>query len=357
MKLFSDKNVYVLHKWFGLIGGLFLLMLSLTGIVLLYSEPLDRALNPELTQVMPAGQRLSVDSLLNVVKKQYPQAKINGLLLQTENPDWAVVVEASVERKRLIITQNPYSGIVLGSREREQTLHRQILKIHEHLTIGDWGHFILLIVGFCLLGLVATGLWYYRRSLLGVFKIGVRQRNLYLKNSDLHKLVGVCAFLFLLVIGGTGTFMHWEKVERMFDEEPKRSEPPAAAIATANQASAPLEMLVKKAATIVPNFVAQYVAFPRDGQGPIAVRGRRPESNRLLGKFTTEVLFDAQSGELKGVENQEDKDFEAKIEGSMEQIHFGKYGGWFSRLVYALGSLGLAAMTITGFVIWWKKRR
>jgi uncharacterized iron-regulated membrane protein len=354
MTLFSDKNVYNLHKWFGLIGGLFMLMLSLTGVLLLYSEPLDRALNPALTQVTPAGQRLSVDSLLNIVKKQYPEAEIGNILLQTEAPDLAIVTEASVDKKRILVHQNPYTGLVLGSRERNQTLHRKILVIHEHLTIGDWGHFILFIVGVCLLGLVVTGLWYYRRSLLDVFKVGVRQRNTYLKNSDLHKLVGFCGFLFLLVMGGTGTFMHWEKVEKMFDDEQKRPESSAAITPTAN---APLEMLIQKATASVPGFVPQQIVFARHAQQPTAVRGTRPQSNRLLGKFTTEVLFDAQSGEQQGIVHKEDQDLEVNLEASMEQIHFGQYGGWFVRLLYALGSSGLATMTITGFMIWWKKRK
>lgn len=355
MQLFSDKNVYALHKWFGLISGLFLVMLSLTGIVLLYSNSIDRALNPALTQVVPTNGRLSVDSLLNVVRKHHAKAEMSGILLQTENPEWAVVTEIVADKKRVFVYQNPYTGRILGERERNKTLHRQILVIHEHLTIGDWGHFILFIVGLCLLGLVVTGLWYYRRSLLGVFKIGVRQRNSYLKNSDLHKLVGVCAFLFLLVMGSTGTFMHWEKVERLFGEKPKRPEPTtAAASPTAN---APLQTLIEKATASVPNFVPQFVALPREGSNPIAVRGTRPESNRLLGKFGTEVLFNAQTGQLQAIENQEDKEFEAKIEGSMEQIHFGQFGGWFIRLLYSLGSLGLATMSVTGLVIWWKKRK
>jgi uncharacterized iron-regulated membrane protein len=361
LQLFSDKNVYTLHKWFGLISGLFLLMLSLTGIILLYDESLDRMFNPGLTQVAPAGDRLSPDSLLNVVKKQFPTAKIGGLLLQTQHPNWATVADVSEGKKRLLVHQNPYTGAVLGSRENDKTLHRQILKIHEHLTIGPWGHFILFIVGLCFIGLVVTGLWYYRRSLFGVYKVGIRKTNTYIYNADLHKLTGVSIFLFLLVMGGTGTFMHWEKVERLFGEEEGERRRPEAPImapetkATASTEAYTLETLIQKASAEVPNFVPQFVAMPREPQDPIAIRGSRPESKRILGKFNTEVSFDSRNGKLLEVKHKEDGDFEANLEASIEQIHFGKYGGWISQLIYALGSLGLAIMAFTGYVIWLRK--
>ncbi len=365
MQLFSDKNVYFLHKWFGLISGLFLLLLSLTGIILLYDEALNRMFNPALTQVTPAEHRLAVDELLGNVKKEFPTAEIGGILLQPKHANWSAVAEVSEGKKRMFVYVNPFTGKVLGSQLGDQTIHRKILKIHEHLTIGPVGHLILFIVGLCFLGLVVTGLWYYRRSLLSVFRIWVRRGDTYVFNADLHKLTGISIFLFLLVMGGTGTFMHWEKVERFFGEEERRPEggrPEGKAKKTAlPEETAPadftIESLVQKTTSLVPNFTPFFVALPRGGDDAIAIRGKRPESNPLLGKFNTEIQFDAKTGAMKGIEHKEDKDFEESVEASMEQIHFGKYGGWISRLIYALGSLGLAVMSLTGYMIWWTKGR
>lgn len=359
MSLFSDKNVYTLHKWFGVISGLFLLMLSLTGVILLYDESIDQLMNPGLTQVKPAPSRLSVDSSIQLVKKEFPTAELSGVLLQSRKPKLANVVEITQGKTRILVHQNPYTGQILGSRERDKTLHRRILVLHEHLTIGPWGHFILFFVGLCLLGLVLTGLWYYRRSLLTVFKIGVRRGNSQRLNADLHKLTGVSIFLFLLLMGGTGTFMHWEKVERLFGEEEERPAPPPSVAPKAS--SLPTETFsfdqsIQKAIAAVPHFTPEYLAFSKDGS-PYAVRGSRPESKQILGKFNTEVLFDAHSGELLSVAHKEDRDLEANFEASIEQLHFGKYGGWISQLIYAIGGLGLAVMAFTGYVIWLKKQK
>lgn len=360
MQLLADKNVYALHKWFGVISGLFMLLLSVTGIILLYDESLDQMMNPALTQVKPEGQRLSVDSLLQIVKKEFPKAELSGVVLQRNKPKLATIVDLNDGKTRLYVHQNPYTGQILGSRERDKTLHRRVLVLHEHLTIGPWGHFILFIAGLCLLGLVVTGVWYYRRSLLKVFSMGVRRGNSYVLNSDLHKLSGVSIFLFLLLMGGTGTFMHWEKVERLFGEEEGRpGPPPPAAPAKSpsdNAESVAYEPLIQKAIAAVPNFSPGYLALSKGPGEPNAVRGDRPESKRILGKFNTEVLFDANTGELLTVAHKEDRDFEANFEASIEQLHFGKYGGWISKLIYAIGGLGLAVMAFTGYVMWLKKK-
>ena len=356
MNLLSDKNIYALHKWFGLVSGLFLLMLSLTGIVLLFDDELDATLNPQIVKVTPAAQRRPMAELRAIIEQKYPEAQINSTKWQSENPEIAFLNEIQLGKKRLMVHQNQYTGAITGERERNNLLVRKILMLHEHLTIGEWGHFILLLVGLCLLGLVATGLWYYRRSLFGVFKIGVRQRNAYLKNSDLHKLTGVTAFAFLIVMGVTGSFMHWEKVEKMFDKPQEREDNSTdKPLIIRQMAIQNIDSLLVVSTVAVAGFVPQEVRYPKAQGDAVVVRGSRPESNRFFGELNTSIDFTANSAPQ--ITHKEDADLEANLEASMEQIHFGKFWGVWSRVLYAIGSFGLSAMTITGFVIWWKKRK
>ncbi|MEZ4900533.1 MAG: PepSY-associated TM helix domain-containing protein [Spirosomataceae bacterium] len=84
--------------------------------------------------------------------------------------------------------------------------------------------------------------------------------------------------------------------------------------------------------------------------------GTRPESVRLFGKLNSKVDFDATTNRLVGIEHLEDGDIELKMERSFEQLHFGQYGGWFTKVLYALGGFCLSVISLTGFVIWFKKR-
>jgi uncharacterized iron-regulated membrane protein len=352
-----DKTVYSFHKWFGLVAGLFILMLSLTGIVLLFDDETDAALNADLVKVTPGNVKLPFDSLLTNIKAKYPTATLNFTDLAIGEPARTVMTAISVGRERTWVHQNPYTGVIVGERPFDGVFVKQILRIHEHLTIGDSGHAILLLVGLSLIGLVVTGVWYYRKSLLSVFSIGIRNRTTYLKYSDLHKLIGVMSFVFLFIIAVTGSFMHWEKVERLFGEgPPRRREEAKFEPLKAADLNVDIDKALAATAKQIAGFEAISVGYPKSKDEPLAIRGNRPETNRLIAKFGVEVEVDALSGKITKTEYSEDANTEKKIEGFMEQAHFGKFGGLFSKLIYALGSLGLSVMTISGFVIWWKKK-
>jgi uncharacterized iron-regulated membrane protein len=352
-----DKTVYSFHKWFGLVAGVFILMLSLTGIVLLFDDETDAALNADLVKVTSASTKLPLDSLLTNIKAKYPAATINFTKLTTNEPDRATMTALSVGRERLWVHQNPYTGTIIGERPFDGVFVKKILGIHEHLTLGETGHAILLIVGLSLIGLVLTGVWYYRKSLLSVFKIGIRTKTNYLRYSDLHKLIGVSSFVFLFIMGVTGSFMHWEKVERLFGDGPPRREESKSEPLKAAELNIDIDKALAEASAQIKGFEPVMLNYPKSKDEPLTIRGNRPETNRLLDKFGTVLKIDVASGKIIAIEHSEEADTEHKIEGFMEQAHFGKFGGLFTKLLYALGSLGLSVMSISGFVIWWKKNK
>ncbi|GHB71079.1 PepSY-associated TM helix domain-containing protein [Persicitalea jodogahamensis] len=355
-----DNLVYAIHKWCGLIAGLFILMLSITGAMLVFNDEIDTATNADMVKVNPEGQRLSTDALIQSLVQQLPDASLSSTLLYPGEPDRAPMTQLRLGDKNWWVYQNPATGAVLGKREPNETFMKVILHVHEHLTLGQTGHAILLVVGIALILMVVTGVWYYRKSLFSVFKIGVRNRNTYLVNSDLHKLTGVLSFIFLLLMAVTGSFMHWEKVERMF--EPKeapaaaRAEEPQVEPAAPDYTQLSLVRGLQIAEKSISDFTPAQIRYPKAADGNVVIAGTRPESNRLLGVYTSSVEINPASGEVVKVEHAEDRDFEANAEAFMEQVHFGHYGGIVIQLFYALGGIGLGIMTITGFVIWWKKR-
>ncbi len=355
-----DNFVYAVHKWCGLVAGLFIMMLSSTGTLLLFNDEIDTATNAEMVKVSAEGPRLSADQLVTALVQKYPDASLSSTIVYPGAPDRAPMTQLRQDGKNWWVYQDPATGAVLGQREPNETLMKQILHIHEHLTLGQSGHAILLVVGIALILLVVTGVWYYRASLLSVFKIGVRNRNTYLANSDLHKLVGVLSFLFLLLMAVTGSFMHWEKVEQMFEPEPAaatKPEAPKSDPVAPNYTKLSLAKSLQIAEKAIPNFTPAQIKYPKVAGGNVVIAGTRPESNRLLGVYTSSVEINPASGEVVKVEHAEDGDFEANAEAMVEQIHFGHYGGLLTQLLYGLGGMGLGTMTVTGFVIWWKKRK
>ncbi|AEI51828.1 PepSY-associated TM helix domain-containing protein [Runella slithyformis] len=353
----SDKTVFAWHSWLGLIVGLFSLFLSITGILLLFSDEIDAALSPELLNVQPAPKRFPADSMLSTLQHTYPQAVLIETHLNTSHPGRAVVTELILDGESQLVYWNPYTNQLNGLRKKEDVWKNSILEWHEELTAGDVGHVFLFIVGLALLGSVLTGVWYYRKSLLKVFTVGVRRKNTYLFNADLHKLTGVISCLFLVLMAGTGTFFHWEKIERMMGEEGEQPREVKADFSAPvlSKVKFSLDGLLRDAAQNVPDFLPEHIQYPRT-EASVVVSGTHSKSIRLLGEFNTRVVFDTGSSQFKEVIHQEDGDMEQMMEKSFEQLHYGQYGGLWSKIIYALGGLCLSALSLTGFVIWLKKK-
>ena len=326
----TDQLVYKLHRIFGLIGGLFILMLTLTGCVLLFDNAIDGWLNPDTVVVQPGGQRQPCDRVLGTLRQHYPAGQIRNLVLYPNQPDRALRADVRNGQQRLWAYVNPYTGAFLGERDAENAFVRNVHGLHEHLLappVGDW---ILFVVGLCLVGSVLSGTWYYRRSLVSVFRLGVRwnkpKRFVY---GDLHKYLGVVSLGFLLVIGATGTFFHWEQIERSLAGGPRRPRTEPANVPTVTAVDA----LLTRSRANVSGFVAEVVQFPDEPGKPLVVRGNGADANPLLGKFTSAVEFNAQSGAVTKVVRASDADAEYKFEHVFEELHFGRFGGVATKLL------------------------
>jgi len=64
-----NRWVFRIHLWAGLVSGVLLLGVSLTGVALLFAPAVDHVLNPELLRVEPGPQRVSLDAMLAAARE------------------------------------------------------------------------------------------------------------------------------------------------------------------------------------------------------------------------------------------------------------------------------------------------
>jgi uncharacterized iron-regulated membrane protein len=360
MKLFSDKKIYQYHSWLGLIGGFFILLISLTGTILTFEEEIDALLNPSLTQVNPLSNVKSIDEVVSSIRQQYPNDKILNMRIYAGEVTKSIRFEILQEREVKWVYVNPYTAQVIGDKPKESSFVRVVFEFHEHLLMGFVGHIILGIIGICLFGSALTGLIYYRKSLFKVFSIGVRfSKSAAIVNADLHKLLGVTALVFVFVMSATGIFFHFEKIERglgrmiagnknEIKEQEQKEKPDFSTFS--------LDKLLQQAQTQIKGFDLAFVRFPEYRGDNLSMRGNRPESIKIIGKFGTTIDFNTQSGQIVKVFHAEEADEEYIFEHIVEELHFGRYGGKLTKSIYFLGGLAIFVMTITGFFIWWRNR-
>ena len=76
-----------IHLTLALLSGLFLLIVSLSGAVLIYAKDLQHLIQPEKWLVTPAEKPLNFDTLINSVQTQTQQKTV--FLMPEQNPTMA----------------------------------------------------------------------------------------------------------------------------------------------------------------------------------------------------------------------------------------------------------------------------
>lgn len=351
--MLSDKIVYQLHRLSGLVGGLFILIITLTGSILVFDNQIDNLLNPSQTHIAPTGPQQPYDRLLATIGQQYPAARLRSLRLWNSSAQEAVRVDLVDQGVRKWVAMNPFTGAIVNERAADATLVRRARELHENLLLEPVGGWLMGLAGICLLGSVLTGTWYYRRSLLSVFRIGVRwNKSARIVYADIHKWLGVVALLFMLGMSATGIFFHWEQIERSIGRnERNRPAEPGLALATIR-----VDASLAGAKATIADFVPEQIDFPKPGDSTLTIRGNRPGSIRLLGRYTVSATADARSGRYLSGFDARDAGLEYIAEHTMEELHFGRWGGWFSQGLYVLLALSTAVVTLTGLFLWYLKR-
>jgi uncharacterized iron-regulated membrane protein len=204
------RALFQVHLWTGLAVGLYVVVISLTGSVLVYRSELRQYFNPEPRTVAVAGTRLSADALVAATRQAFPDAEIE-VWTDPDEPELAVtmsVEEAGGGRDLLLF--DPYTGEYLGnSLPVGWRLTTWTLDLHDNLLGGDTGRNVNGI-GAALLGvLTLTGLiiWWpgtegWRRALLVDWRANWRR-----VNWSIHSAFGFWTLLFIGMWAFTGVYL------------------------------------------------------------------------------------------------------------------------------------------------------
>ncbi|MGH9645260.1 MAG: PepSY domain-containing protein, partial [Bryobacteraceae bacterium] len=107
------KATFQVHLWSGIGLGLYVLLVSVTGSILVYRNELYRAATPDPITVAESGPRLTDEQLKGAATRAYPGYKVFAIGL-VRNPDQAVGIslKRNAELKERLF--NPYTGADLG---------------------------------------------------------------------------------------------------------------------------------------------------------------------------------------------------------------------------------------------------
>jgi uncharacterized iron-regulated membrane protein len=368
------KKIFKIHSWLGLFNGVWLLLLGLSGSLLVYYVEIDRYINSDILCVEKTGERLSVDTLYKIVRSRHPDASGTNITFfpKTENDCYSFRLYDNAKIKSNYyswdlyqVDINPYTGEIVREgyyRDFVSFLH-WLHTFHYSLQMGTPGMLIVTIAGILLFINILTGVIIYRKYILKalIFRAPVQWKNWRTGTSGLHRYIGVWSLLFNIVIFYSGLQMNWTVFDKQTwatpQAQPKNTQP-----------YANIDDIIRKTDSIFPGFKIEYFYIPYNTQfdgyineADIIASGHLPNASGIFPTSASYVAFKANSGQVTRIYNitEESKKMNAieKWNAIAYTFHVGSFWGEFSRVLYIFVGLSPGILSITGFMLWLRRKK
>ena len=350
------KRLFLFHSWLGLIAGLGLIVIGLTGSALVFKSELDALLVPALVNTPDAGKpRLGLDALVAAVKDHLPDHEIRGWQVAEKagKADQFYVTPHGTSDFKLVYV-DPSTGAPQGTpMENDATLTNWLLELHYSFLADHTGEIVAGIIATLLCALGITGVILYRNFWKTLFQLrwGKSGRMFF---SDLHKMVGISSTIFNLILGSTGA---WWNLSHILGHMIEGEDPEPPAITGPSYASTiSFDSLLAEVQKTLPGFQAQYVGLPGTPEEEISFYGSREGQGILRSPYGNGATFDPVTGALKTTEDIRKASAWNQVLDSFRPLHYGTFGGLPVKILWCLGGLAPGILAVSGAFMYFKRR-
>ena len=346
------KNfIFYIHSVAGLISGLFILLMSLSGAVLVFHAQMNGLQQPPV-KPWPL-QNITVDSGYHVIQNKFPHAQISNCVLpeNSSRPFSFFIYDSSYKNGKVAmgVFLHPQTAAVLKSSGTDNNFVNWLSKFHNSFHLGKTGEWLLGLFSLIFLLSIITGLILFRKNIVTVllFKKAVYKRN------NLHQLIGVYALLFNLMISITGFWMQRYVFKKEFyasyDYTPVLKASPA------------LPFKFDSAYTEVrksyPDFTAAVIYFAQSPAGKTNIYGSRSSNAYIHSKKFADAISLDSTGAIHKTRFINEISADDRYDIINSQLHMGRFGGMGIKIIYFVFGLTGSLLSITGFLLWVRRRK
>ncbi|MEG1025308.1 MAG: PepSY-associated TM helix domain-containing protein [Flavobacterium sp.] len=375
------KGILWLHKWLGLFSGLVVLIVSLTGCVYVFHDDLKVLFYPEkyyVAEQSPSNEvvkALPLSTLTAIAQKALPNnEEITRIdLYPAKNRTWVFRAVKTNEdaltyaayftyNKRVFV--DPYTGKVQAVENSKTEFFQLVLQLHMNLLLGKkLGHTIVSVSTILFLILTVTGLvlWWPKKWKAKTLKKGiafdfkVKWKRL---NYDLHNILGFYSLLFALLLGFTGLLFSYPSLKELYSNSFNKLD------RNESVKTISFDTVTQQDVTSLDNALV-YTLAKHPSADMMSVRLRKDEALhdiqvRLQKDRTGSYVwyyFNKEDGQISKIKNSNQAQTGDWLAGMNYDLHVGNFGGIFTKILYFLASLICASLPVTGFIIWWNKRK
>ncbi len=374
-----------LHLWFGLSVGLIVCIVSLTGTMYVFKDEIQGILRKDVLYVQASTiteKPISVELLKEKVSletnEKYPVSSVEVpldknrsyefFIYEKDKKGWNYFNEVKINK---LIYVNQYTGEILGVYDEKYDLFPILKSIHWSLLLkSDWGEYVVGIPVVLFIIMLITGiiLWWPKNRNARKSRLSFDWKNVKTwkrKNYDLHNVLGFYASFIALLISLSGIYFSYPWVKNVFNltlsgslELPKEKE-----------IKSPDSLLTKNSSIYDLTVQQTKKMYPESSSFRIPLNGKNKKGKELKnipvtvyqkdGRFSERnlIAFDKYSGKLLSNKPHQDLTNAQKYANANYDIHTGSYFGLFGKIIWFLAGLVCTSLPITGFLIWWGKRK
>ncbi|MFZ4861773.1 PepSY-associated TM helix domain-containing protein [Sphingobacterium sp. Mn56C] len=367
MKKFFLKINAWLHLWLGLVSGIIVIILSVTGCVLVFEHDFKALVyNYIHVEEQSADKQLPPSELYKKIKAVYPDKEVESVWYYGLDKS----VKAGLEDFDSILYVNPYSGEVLAAVDHDDIFHfmdeghrRLWMPRKVGRQVVGWGTLVFFIV--TVSGII---MWWpkkwNKRMVKQSFTLNWKA-SLKRINYDLHNVLGFYSLTLALLMALTGLIMAfpWMRKSVMWLSGGIPPRPKIEKVLKPADAPDPILqdalLTADKIWYKVRHEIAQF------NTEAIIIHYPEPDEETVYactdmhnGRWR-DLSFDRNSLALLPRTQKSIKDTNTAewIARSNYALHTGFIGGMPTKILYFSASLICASLPITGFYIWWGKKR
>lgn len=350
------KNfIFFIHSTTGLVSGIFILLMSLSGALLVFHGDVDQWQAPAIHNY--SNSAFSIHRSYTAIQQQYPQAQINScdLPVSSISPFVFTIYHPAYQngKKAMQVFLDPQTGHVLKTRGGSEDLRNNFMswlsKFHNSFHLGKTGEWLLGFFALVFLLSIITGFILFRKNIAAVLLFSRSA----CKKNNLHQIIGVWALVFNLMIAVTGFWMQ----RYVFKKEFYAANNYTPVLKTSPALSFHFDSAYSGIKKQYPDFTASVIYFAQSNKGKTAVYGSRASIAYIHSKkFADLVLLDS-AGNISGTRLIEENTSTDKYDIINSQLHMGRFGGAGIKIIYFVFGLSGALLSITGFLLWLQRRK
>nr|WP_315035736.1 PepSY-associated TM helix domain-containing protein [uncultured Chryseobacterium sp.] len=362
-----------LHLWLGLISGIIIVIICLTGITWSFRDEIKDWLQPELKIKSIEGKAMLNPAVLyEKAQHLYPSREISFVWRPTGK---AAMVGFGKRNPGFILYFNPYTGNVLKkpSFEREFDFFEWTLRGHRFLWLpSEIGRPVINYSTLVFFITLITGLvlWWPKK-----WTKAMRKQSFLVKwdaktkrlNYDLHNVFGFYSMIILLIIAMTGMYYGLPWFNKLLYITTSGGKMPATERQEVkNMTSYQPEKLSQSMliawedALDKVNAKGYYLSVPKDSTETISLF-LYPSHRRFynLQSFSYDRNTGLRLSNASAYSNPfEQADFATKVQKLNYDLHVGSaFGGIWGRTLYFFITIIGCSLPITGFLVWWFKKK